>query len=67
MKEEDDSPRGYMITRITQFVSNRVGTKSLDLQTFRLVIGFGTQGILAPRYALTVKNHQACEERESDQ
>ena len=34
MKEEDDSQRGYVITRVTQFVSNRVGTKSLDLQTF---------------------------------
>ena len=67
MNEEDDSQRGFMITRVTQFVSNRVGTESLDLWTFRLVIGFGTQGILASRYALTIKNHQACEETESDQ
>ena len=66
MKEEGDSQRGYVITRVTQFVSNRVGTKSLDLQAFQLVITFGTQGILASRYAPTTKNHQACEETESD-
>ena len=66
MKEEDDSQRGYVITRVTQFVSNRAGTKSLDLQTFWLVIGFQTQGILASRYALTTKSQQACEETESD-
>lgn len=46
MNEEDDIQRGYMITRITQLVSSRAGTKSLSLQTFRLVISLETQRIL---------------------